>query len=52
MADSSRVAKELRECEKDSELSGITAVSVGGALNHLTGGNHINSTVGSITCNN
>jgi hypothetical protein len=40
MADSSRVAKELRECEKEQELSGITAVAVGGSLSHITGADY------------
>jgi ubiquitin-conjugating enzyme (huntingtin interacting protein 2) len=36
-ANSARVTKELRECKKDQELTGITAASVGGSLSHITG---------------
>ena len=32
-----RIRKELAECSKDVETSGITAVSVDGSLSHLTG---------------
>ena len=32
-----RIRKELAECSKDPETSGITATPVGGSLKHLTG---------------
>lgn len=32
-----RIRKELAECSKDPETSGITAEPVGGSLKHLTG---------------
>lgn len=32
-----RIRKELAECSKDTETSGITAVPVGSSLSHLTG---------------